>query len=208
MRAGIQRSADQRHEVRVHGRALRLVEGVLRRQAEPLQVVRRERRDEKPDTAAIEDGVLEIDLRLQKLAGGARLGGVVWGEDDAHEAVRHGDTAGPPPLAIVNSELHAAVNARGDVVGVTLDVGRDLQQLLLPGHLEVEAREGEAREDPGNDGGRGGPQALREGDAVLRPIPEDGRLLADGLKRGLNAFAHQVALGPGQYGGALTLDVQ
>lgn len=31
MRAGIQRSADQRHEVRVHGRALRLVEGVLAR---------------------------------------------------------------------------------------------------------------------------------------------------------------------------------
>jgi len=112
---------------------LRLVQGVLRRRAQPGEVARRERVHEERDTADVVDRILAVNRVRQDPAREGSLGLVIRNKHDTNEPVGYLHPRSPPMLFFYSfaldrtlllncglsaavADLQAAVNAGSNVV--------------------------------------------------------------------------------------------
>mmetsp|Transcript_32876 Transcript_32876/g.104892 ORF Transcript_32876/g.104892 Transcript_32876/m.104892 type:complete len:212 (+) Transcript_32876:185-820(+) len=122
--AGLGGGVDEGVEMRVDDLgSVGLVEAVLGAELEVVEALHVEGVDEPGHAGHVEDRVLAgYGLRQD----GAGVGGFADGfrdkDDDLHSSGQ-GHSLGAPARAVVDAELDAAIDRRGDVVGVALDLG-------------------------------------------------------------------------------------
>ena len=170
MRALAQRGVDELRE-RKRRASNRLMDHILARVPQRLEVIRRERVDQHRRAGDVEDGVGHGDLLGERRAGlrGERL---ELGDEQNRlhplgelDRLRH--PLSHPAEPGVDAHLEPAVDGGRDVVGVALRVRGELKEELLGlGRGEILTRERQPGGEAGDERRRGGTEAARGRDAV------------------------------------------
>ncbi len=147
------------------------------------------------------------DGARQQAAGGLGEDGAGGDEDHRDDGVGgvHPDRAGG--AALHPGQREAAEQTGGDVVGVALDLGGELQQGRVVEAAVAAYGHGAGGDDAGADGGGGGAEAAAVRDAVGADDLQAARLAAQQVEGGAQGPYEQVALVPRERLAALTRDV-
>mmetsp|Transcript_21693 Transcript_21693/g.73163 ORF Transcript_21693/g.73163 Transcript_21693/m.73163 type:complete len:428 (+) Transcript_21693:41-1324(+) len=181
---------------REHVLAVLLVEPILHRHPQRVELRRGEAVDQHRGARDVEDRVLAVDLRGQH---GARLGGrhlVVGDEENALQPVGDVHPLRDPVALGVEGDLEAAVDGGRHVVGVPLLVCGELQQQLLVGRRRhVLATQRQPGREPRHQrrGRRAHPARRRH--RVLALEPQRRHLLAERVQHLADALHDEVVLG-------------